>query len=192
MGSNIISEILAIDREINKNYRNSKYPKFINNFITKRRRSKLKKVIEKIKADDILPVELLEEYIYQVARNFSGKYKHCVSISPVENGEDLYIGTFKISVGKDTLYVIVAPETKDNSLCLIRYMYIDENGTTLFSFSEENINILKNNKSYDREKYPYRSHVINGVLKDLFCNIAIDDIYNYLMDTLKRSERIGK
>jgi len=185
-----ISEIININKDINMEYRTSKKPKFAKDFIVKQRRKKLKKTIETIKNHIYLPADLFAEYIKEINANYD-KHQHCINVTPVESNTDLLSATFKIRVEEHDLYVTVGPEVEDNSSYIVRYLY-SKGGNTLFSFTEENITFFEDEKRYETEEYPYKSHVVNDVLKDLFAKTIIDDIYKYLMDAVKRSERIGE
>lgn len=190
MESTIINNIISINKEINIEYRTSKKPEFIKTLIAKRRRNKLKKIIETIKSYVYLPSKLLAEYIREINANY-GKHQHCINIGYVSDNSHLLMANFRVRIQEYDLFVTVGPEKEDNSSFIIRYLY-SKDGQTIFSFTDENITFLEDNKRYENEEYPYKSHIVNDVLRDIFAKTVIEDIYKYLMDTIKRSERIGE
>lgn len=190
METSFIREIINIDKQINMEYRTSKKPEFIKNFITKRRRAKLKKTINGIKSHVLLPSELLSEYIKEINSNYT-KHQHCINVGYVSEKGNMLMANFRVRVQEHDLFVTIGPEKEDYSSYIIRYLY-SKDGQTIFSFTDENISYLEDNKRYETEEYPYKSHVVNDVLRDLFARTIINDIHKYLMDVVKRSERIGE
>lgn len=190
MENTFINEIININKQINIEYRTSKKPEFIKRFITKRRRDKLKRTVESIRSHVCLPSVLLGGYIKEINANYS-TYQHCIGISTVYDNSNLLMANFKFNVFDHDLFVTVGPEKDDYSSFIIRYLYSLQ-GQTIFSFTDENISFLEDNKRYASEEYPYKSHVVNDVLRDYFARFIREDIYNYLMDTIRRSERIGE
>ena len=191
---NYINTILEINKGIDLYYRTSKTPIFIKKIKVKRRRSKLKKNIEKIHNLNGFDGSLLKEYIsllYLIYPPY-GVYKNCKKIEPIDtNGEKLSM-LFEFPINEENKefgVVALSPDSEKIDSYLIRYIWTKE-GKTIFANSDENVSIFKNNKSYDHNSYPYSSKVENDIIKDYFVKFILDNIYDFTMEFLERSERI--
>lgn len=189
MDNNMISNIINIDRDINLEFRQSKLPLFIRKIIAKRKRNKLKKVIHKIKEMDIFPAKLLFDFLKEVHVYFN-YYRSFVEIQLDENKFYTTVIRLKLS---DTDYILVAigPCLSDNTKMIIKYTYYT-NSQTKWVNTEDNIEYLVNDRRYEKEDFPYNSNNEQDIIKDLVCKEVIDNVYDYLLETLKRSERLSE
>lgn len=193
---NFFKEFINLNSDINLKYRESKYPKFIKNYILKRDRKKLKKIVNNLKSNsDCLSVQLLSEFydvVYDAYPPF-GKYvlkvegadeEGIYKISPIDKEKLLYAISYVINK-KDTYNIIAsfASYEKDNSSYIAKYVFRSKNNE--FEFIDENIDSIKidhNISDMYINKETVRALIANSTLK-LMCQ--------YLEDIIERSERIN-
>ena len=187
----IIANVLSITNDINLQFRTSKYPIFLKKIIAKRRRRKILLMIEKIHQFPVLDFSFLSEYIKTIYSQYSpyGRYRSCIKIEEIENGNGELAALFKFTINEENKQsgtVALSPDS--NGSYLIRFIWNDD-ATAKFAFAEENVRFLENTKTYEAP-YPYSAKIENNVIKDYFCKIILDDIYEYLLDAVKSSERV--
>ena len=189
-----INTILDINKGIDFYYRTSKAPLFIRKFQVKRRRHKLKSQIEKIHKMNGFTASLLKEFISLLHLYYPpyGVYKNCRKIEPIDLDEKKLSMLFEFPINEENKeYGIVAlsPDSENIDSYLIRYVWTKES-KTIFASSEENVTVFKNEESYKYNSYPYSSKVENDIIKDYFVKYILDNIYDFTMEFLNRSERI--
>ena len=190
----VITSILDINKSIDLYFRTSKAPLFIKRFQVARRRNKLKSEIEKIHKMKTISGSLLKEYISLLYLYYPpfGVYKNCRKIEPIDADQNKLSMLFEFVINReDKVYGIVAlsPDSEVNDSYLIRYVWAKD-GQTIFANAEENVTYFEDKESYKYYEYPYKTTVQNDIIKDYFVKMVLDNIYDFIMEFLTRSERI--
>jgi hypothetical protein len=206
MPEKIIGDILEVGNNINYEYRISKKPTFIKNFLAGRRRKKLKETIDKIGNLSSINSSLVVEYLEKLYAMYPpyGKYKSCRKVSTIGNQDDRYLGSFefdltgyeyeKSEVTHTFIGVIILTQNPTSETFTVRYSFLKDS-MVMGSFTEDNVSAFYEDPTM--EKYLKISIVASSTdtilkcIKAIFYRKLINDIHDFLMDSVERSERIN-
>lgn len=210
---NFIRSLLKINNDIGIEYMNSKFPKFIKDYIYKRNKNKLYNVIDSID-ESRLPYKLLVDYIKVIYEDYEfGQINlsssSCIyNIDNTDNGMSAYMRfrilepktarPIKVEDSKNigALEGNVTVEIIENSKINISYIMNNNNGQACIRFSNDNHSIsngvdIINYDDIKNEKYPISIEDKGLYLKNSFITTMILGIKGFLKNKLEMTERIN-
>lgn len=189
----IISSILSSNNDINYYYRTSKDFKFIKNMKVKKLRKHLLSIIDNIKNLNSLPYSYLKEFLEFIYLSYppNGSYGHIASTKKYsydETGNSLIGSTvqYPIEMEKNRLDVI-SDILCDKGTIKVSYR-ITMNNNPRISFTETKSELVKEKEEMVYSEYS--DSYIGTLARNRLIEFLCDDIYNYLMDNIKRSELV--
>lgn len=193
----LLTDIIKLNRDINFDYRDSKQPLFIKNFILKRRRNKLRKIIDNFTNRDIIDADILYQYFNHLILTYppNGLYKHCRNMEYLNKAKDIKSVTFCYKL-PDTEFQILATFTnqfnENNKVSFdITYSFFHK-GKLLYRFVDMGMYYIENTHIQDEHKSPWRSDIEKDCITSTVCKVITDDIKDYFYDMIERSERINE
>ena len=170
----LLTDLIEINRDINFDYRDSKQPKFIKNIIVKKRRNKLRKIVDTITNNNTISSELLSQYFLHLELTYppNGLYKHCRNIEYINREKGIKSTTFCIDINE---YKILATFTDNKDLFDITYsLYI--NGQMKTRFCDPDVEFIINKHIVDENEMPWRGRVEQECVRDTVCITILNDI----------------
>lgn len=196
--TSIIRDLKDIDIDINLQYRNSKFPKFIKKILAKIKRKKLHVLIDEIKNIDQIPVGLFEEYVKIILDTYPpfGRYRSCSKVI-IDNNESIatfvnYIDEKKIAI----MMINFSSNLIENGekIIIVRYTYMVE-GKTRFSFGESvsySGFLVRDNDVINDVSKATSSADQHKIIKNICIDSFHEDIIYFLRGMIERSERVYK
>lgn len=190
-----IRDFIDVNNDINYQYRTSKYPLFIKNIILNINRKRLKKMINKI-SNDSIPIDLLKEYFDMIILNYPplGQYQHINSCKYSINGKGEYAVYFSFkNVEIDNMEFIVQFGLNGNTnnaygnFCVIETGKYGNRQNRFFVEYKKFISKTNSESSMLAHDEIYKVYAQNG-----FVDIIVDDMKQFLLDMIERSERINQ
>jgi hypothetical protein len=202
MEKTLIQTFIDIDNTINLNYRKKNYPGFIKNFIASKQRKKLHKSIDEFTSVPALEVNELRYYIRLVNDIYNGNYGHCKKTDSISDDRINALFIVPVDMGNVISADNNAKNTKDGwtASCIvieeedgstsISYALYDEKNRVLTKFTDNNVDIISTLGRHDKLHMPWNVVEQVDCTRDLIAQTIIDDIKNYLCQSIQRSERI--
>lgn len=184
----LMQTLMEIDQDINREYRESKYPKFFKNMKLKKNRKGLINAINDYCSKEAVYADELNYYIQQIADIYGGNHLHCRKVE--YNNDSNLIAVFQTDI-HDTEAKIAAIFTMKGKTMTIRYSLFNKIGAKEFGFSEENIEVMMNRKRHTRIVFPWPISDQPDCVKDLITETILGDIKSFLDEMIVRSERIN-
>lgn len=187
----ILQSLLEIDQKINLKYRESKLPKFLNKFFTKRARNKLSKAIRNYTDMNSVDRSELLYYVTQINDIYGGNFGH---IKKIEHRDDVIIIAMVIPIEETSWNIssiISMPNNYDDMNITVGYSMFNDTGIAVLRFSNE-FRAFMPNKEYNKKYlFPWKFEVQNNCVMDLTTETIIKDIAEFLDEMIQRSERIS-
>lgn len=184
----LMQTLMEIDQDINREYRESKYPKFFKNIILKKNRKGLVNAINDYCNKEVIYADELNYYVHQIADIYGGNYLHCRKVEyDVDNN---IIAVFQTDV-HDTEAKVAAIFTIKEKTMTIRYSLFNKIGAKEFGFGEDNVEMMVNRKKHSRIVFPWPISDQPDCVKDLIAETILGDIKSFLDEMIVRSERIN-
>ena len=184
----LMQTLMEIDQDINREYRESKYPKFFKDIRLKKDRKGLVNAINDYCSKEAVYADELGYYIQQIADMYGGNHLHCRKVD--YDNDSNPIAVFQTDI-HDTEAKVAAIFTMKGNTMTIRYSLFNKIGAKEFGFSEENIEVMMNRKRHTRIVFPWPISDQPDCVRDLITETILGDIKSFLDEMIVRSERIN-
>lgn len=202
----IISSISSIIADINYAYRISKAPKFIKDIQRKNRKKKVLKIINQLSNTQSITSDIVIDYLYNIyamyppteLNNVYGKFGHCIKVYKTKREDRFsYAAAFEfiISQEKNNIKsgIVSVSNANDPNKLTLSYNYVahtNNNDKVINTIVKSDVENIYDYKTYCYNDLPQTNANVMKIIQDMFVKTLCEDIHEFLMNDLERSERI--